>query len=342
LKAADVGIAVAGATDAARAAAAIVLTKEGLSTIVNGMEISRAIFRRMKSFLTYRIAATLQLLVFFFIALFAFVPTDYLPADPSNVPNYEEWPEYFVLPVLMLMIITILNDGTLCCIGYDNAKASPLPERWNLPVMFIVSSSLGLVACFSSLLLLYWCLDSWNEGSLFHKWHQQGLQYGEIINVMFLKVAVTDFLTLVTSRTQESFFWTSNPSLVLWIGATIALLCSTLLALLWPKGSVDDIPVYGLVYNKNNYIAAFVWLYCLAAFLVQDLVKVGVFWLLYHCNAFNIKGDRVLDQKRRDKRMKKQHGVQHAEKPIELDSIAVESPHAAGDIVPPPSPATGA
>lgn len=80
--------------------------------IVEGMEIARGIFRRMKSFLTYRIAATLQLLVFFFIALFAFVPTDYLPTpDPTIVPGWEQWPGYFILPVLLLMIITLLNDG---------------------------------------------------------------------------------------------------------------------------------------------------------------------------------------------------------------------------------------
>ena len=63
-------------------------TKEGLSTIVSGMEISRGIFRRMKSFLTYRIAATLQLLTFFFIALFAFKPVHWLPADPIRPPPH--------------------------------------------------------------------------------------------------------------------------------------------------------------------------------------------------------------------------------------------------------------
>jgi H+-transporting ATPase len=308
LKAADVGIAVAGATDAARAAAAIVLTKEGLGTIVSGMEIARGIFRRMKSFLTYRIAATLQLLTFFFIALFAFKPIDWLPADPTIVPGYQDWPGYFILPVLMLIIITLLNDGTLCCIGYDNAKASPMPERWNLPVMFIISVTMGAVACLSSLILLWLCLDSWNQSSLFYAWHQTGLQYGQIINVMFLQVAVIDFLTLVSARTQESFFWSSNPSIVLWIGATFALLCSTLLALLWPQGTIDGIPVYGLVYQQDNYIGLWTWLYCIFWFLAQDFVKVGVFWLLYHFNAFNIKGDRVVDLKKKEQKLARNRG----------------------------------
>ena len=72
LKRADVGVAVHGATDAARAAADIVLTRPGLSTIVHGILVSRSIFVRIRNFLTYRIAATLQLLTFFFIAVFAF------------------------------------------------------------------------------------------------------------------------------------------------------------------------------------------------------------------------------------------------------------------------------
>lgn len=72
LKRADVGVAVHGATDAARAAADIVLTRPGLSTIVHGIVVSRKIFFRIRNFITYRIAATLQLLVFFFIAVFAF------------------------------------------------------------------------------------------------------------------------------------------------------------------------------------------------------------------------------------------------------------------------------
>jgi H+-transporting ATPase len=77
LKRADVGIAVQGATDAARAAADLVLTGEGLSTIIDGIEVARETFARLKNFISYRIAATLQLLLFFFIALFAFPPEHY-------------------------------------------------------------------------------------------------------------------------------------------------------------------------------------------------------------------------------------------------------------------------
>jgi H+-transporting ATPase len=96
-----------GSTDAARAAADIVLTEPGLSTIVHGILIARCIFERIRNFITYRIAATLQLLFFFFIAIFAFRPVDYEPEDQDD--HY--WPNFFHMPVIMLMLITLLNDG---------------------------------------------------------------------------------------------------------------------------------------------------------------------------------------------------------------------------------------
>jgi len=88
LKRADVGIAVAGATDAARAASDIVLTQEGLSTIIEGLIISRCIFQRMKNFITYRIAATLQLLFFFFIAVLALKPNHYAPSNYADISGF--------------------------------------------------------------------------------------------------------------------------------------------------------------------------------------------------------------------------------------------------------------
>jgi H+-transporting ATPase len=136
LKKADVGIAVQGATDAARAAADIVLTNPGLSVVVEAIIIARVIFGRMRNFITYRIAATLQLLTFFFIAVLAMQPKAFNP----------EWPAFFKMPVLMLMLITLLNDGTLISIGYDNVKPSPRPEKWNLKVRARVCLFGGSVA----------------------------------------------------------------------------------------------------------------------------------------------------------------------------------------------------
>merc|ERR1712078_158062 len=178
LKRADVGIAVFGATDAAKAAADIVLTEPGLSTIVEGILIARRIWCRVRNFLTYRIAATLQLLCFFFIAVFAYRPNQYMPADwqtnpefKAVEPNMQEWPPFFHMPVLMLMLITLLNDGALITIGYDLAVAPKMEHE--IPLLH----GLCPVLCGDDFIAQF-ALDSAQElgGELVdeatrHRWH---------------------------------------------------------------------------------------------------------------------------------------------------------------------------
>merc|ERR1711988_508343 len=183
LKRADVGIAVFGATDAAKAAADIVLTEPGLSTIVDAMLISRRIWCRVRSFLTYRIAATLQLICFFFIAVFAYRPNEYMPKDWEHDPEFmdtHEWPPFFHMPVLMLMLITLLNDDTLITIGYDLAVAPKTPPIWNMPFLFSMAFVQAFVAMISSVNLLHILLHSWDENSLMRQLGLGGISYGKI------------------------------------------------------------------------------------------------------------------------------------------------------------------
>ncbi|KAG2499210.1 hypothetical protein HYH03_002791 [Edaphochlamys debaryana] len=344
LKRADVGVAVQGATDAARAAADIVLTQPGLSTIVHGIVTARCIFQRMKNFINYRIAATLQLLTFFFIAVFALRPPDYeplttvatYPAYDSNGVGYcpegnfnftcpegyfgftnvpddglsnqlwtscelctkdptrKVWPSFFKMPVLMLMLITLLNDGTLISIGYDNVKPSAMPEKWNLTVLFAVSCVLGAVACGSSLLILWAALDSWNPDGIFQKWGMGGMSYGKISTLIYLKVSVSDFLTLFSARTHDGFFWSSKPSPILMGAALAALSISTVLACTWPPpkgGETDHTPTQGLAWGQDGsytLMPLWCWIYCIFWWFVQDILKVGAYWLMHKYNMFDI------------------------------------------------------
>lgn len=267
LKRADIGIAVANCTDAARAAADIILTEEGLSTIIHGIIFAREIFQRMSNFITYRISATLQLLCFFFIAVLLFHPSDY-----TQPPNSEPWPEFFHMPVLMLMLITLLNDGTLITIAYDFAKASDTPNQWNLKCLFIVSSVLAAVSCFSSLLLLYFLLDSWNPSGLLQSLGMGGAQYGQITTSIYLKVSVSDFLTLFSARTGKYFFWQVKPAPILFGGGFFALTMSSLLSIFWPQSKPDGILTEGLKSQIGLFF--FVWIFCLIFWLVQDVCKV--------------------------------------------------------------------
>jgi H+-transporting ATPase len=284
LRRADVGIAVQGATDAARAAADIVLTQPGLSTIIHGILTARCIFVRIRNFITYRIAATLQLLWFFFIATFAFTPVDYEPEDQDD--HY--WPTFFHLPVIMLMLITLLNDGTLIAIGYDNVIPSDTPSVWNLRVLFLIGTVLALVACMSSILLLYLLLDSWRDDSFSQVIGLGGISYGQVTTSIFLKVAVSDFLSLFSARAGESWFWTSTPSRVLVTAASFALSVSTLLACYWPLCRPDNIPTLGLKHKSPGLLLpALIWIYCIIWWFIQDAVKVGTYSLIKRFNIFN-------------------------------------------------------
>lgn len=289
LKAADVGVAVQGATDAARAAADIVLTEPGLSTIVHGIIIARRIFARIRNFLVYRIAATLQLLIFFFIAVFAFKPIDYMPdnwEDDFDFPDTKEWPDFFHMPVLMLMLITLLNDGTMIAIGYDNVTARDMPERWNLKVLYTIAGVMAAVACLSSLLLLYFSLDSWTPRHIYQHWGIGGLSYGQIITSIYLKVSISDFLTLFSCRMGEQWFFQGRPAPLLAGAACLALTASTIIAVAWPVSYPDNIYTMGLGRRRPYGLAAFIWCYCIVWWFIQDAAKVATYYVLKKYNIF--------------------------------------------------------
>jgi H+-transporting ATPase len=301
LKRADVGVAVLGCTDAARAAADIVLTREGLSTIVKGIIVSRKIFIRIRNFIVYRIAATLQLLVFFFIAVFAFEPIHYMPDDwetDPKFPDHDEWPEFFHMPVLMLILITLLNDGTLIAIGYDNVIPREEPEKWNMRGLFFIASVLAIVSLFSSLLLLWWSLDSWNDGSVYQTLGIGGLSYGQVTTSIYMKVSISDFLTLFTARTGPHPFWASRPSLILMIAGGCALTISTVLAVTWPDSNPDGIYTLGLGYRRPELLPIYIWIFCLFWFVVQDVCKMIAYYFMVKTNLFgwNNTGKMVMPQ----------------------------------------------
>ena len=87
-----------------------------------------------------------------------------------------------------------------------NHNTNPNTHRWNLRVLFTVAAALGGVACASSLFLLYIALDSWNPAGVWAKLGLAGLTYGQVTTMVYLKVSISDFLTLFSSR-STSWFW---------------------------------------------------------------------------------------------------------------------------------------
>ena len=125
LKKADCGIAVSGATDAARAAASIVLMKPGLSVIIDAVKESRRIVQRMNSYAIYRIAETLRVLLFVTLAILIF--------------------NFFPVTAIMIVILALLNDGSILSIAYDNVHYKNQPEAWNMRLVIGMATVLGVV-----------------------------------------------------------------------------------------------------------------------------------------------------------------------------------------------------
>jgi H+-transporting ATPase len=116
-----------------------------------------------------------------------------------------------------------------------------------LQVLWVISAVLASIAMLSSILLLWAAIDSGNPTGIFQRWGLPFIEYDQIITMMYLKVSVSDFLTLFSARTHSGFFWTMRPSPILLGAATLALGLSTIIACLWPASRPDEIPTRGLV-----------------------------------------------------------------------------------------------
>jgi H+-transporting ATPase len=160
--------------------------------------------------------------------------------------------------------------------------------------LFVVGTVLAGVACISSLLLLYWLLDSWRKDSVFDQLGIGGISYGQITTSIFLKVAVSDFLTLFSARAGEDWFWASRPAPILMAAAGLALSVSTLLACIWPSSRPDGIPTIGLEREEPHILPVFIWLYCIVWWIIQDAAKVYTFKVLKKYDVFQYNDTGML------------------------------------------------
>jgi H+-transporting ATPase len=197
LKKADCGIAVSGATDAARAAASIVLLASGLSVIIDAIKESRRIFQRMNSYAIYRIAETLRVLFFMTLAILVF--------------------NFYPLTAVMIVMLALLNDGAILSIAYDNVLYKNKPESWNMRLVLSISTVLGVIGVVAAFALFYL------GERVFHmdRLHVQTL--------MYLKLSVAGHLTIFLTRTRGPF-WSIRPARILWIAVLGTQIIATLIA----------------------------------------------------------------------------------------------------------------
>ncbi len=199
LKKADAGVAVDGATDAAKSAADVVLTKPGLSVIIDAIKESRKIFERMTNYAVYRIAETTRVLIFIGLAILVF--------------------NFYPVTAVMIVILALLNDIPIMTIAYDNVRVQEKPVRWNMRGVLTVASLLGTTGVVSSFLLLIIGLN------VFH------LSLSTLQTLIFLKMAVAGHLTIYLARTGVRHFWKRPlPASILFVATEGTQVVGTLFA----------------------------------------------------------------------------------------------------------------
>jgi H+-transporting ATPase len=197
LKKADCGIAVSGATDAARAAAAIVLLTPGLTVIVEAVREAREIFQRMTSYAIYRIAETIRVLLFMTLSILVF--------------------NFYPVTAIMIVLLALLNDGAILSIAYDNVRPSPKPESWNMHRVLGISTLLGITGVISSFGMFY------IGERVLH------LDREIVQTLMYLKLSVAGHLNIFVTRTRGPF-WSIRPANILMIAVFGTQIVATIIA----------------------------------------------------------------------------------------------------------------
>jgi H+-transporting ATPase len=236
LKEADCGIAVSGATDAARAAADIVLLTPGLSVIIDAIRMSRKIFLRMDSYCFYRVVETVRILIFTTLVIL--------------------WFNQYPVTVIMLVILALINDGSMVTIAYDNTQTSPTPLQWDMSRLLIMSTVVGLVGVVETILLYDFAV------------HRLLMPFDQVQTLIDLQLAVGGMLTIYCTRVRGPFWSMAPASTMLWATGASVLLSTLMGCYGWLMAPV------GWAWTAASWGYALVW------FLIFDAVKVLLYRLL--------------------------------------------------------------
>ncbi len=252
LKKADTGIAVAGATDAAKSAAAIVLTKPGLSVIIDAIKQSRKIFERMTNYSIYRIAETIRVLIFMTLAILI----------------YNDYP----VTAFMIVLLALFNDFPIMTIASDNVYYSQYPTRWNLKRLLVIASFLGIIGVIHSFFMLFLGLN-WTWLNLFNVDPATGNHVAKdaLKTFIYLKLSLAGQLTILVARTK-SHFWSVKPSkplLTAIIGTQVVVFTLVLTGVF--GNALPQLPIHDVV---------FLFFEVIAFFLITDFIKVGLYNIL--------------------------------------------------------------
>ncbi|KAG6518417.1 ATPase 6, plasma membrane-type-like [Zingiber officinale] len=243
LKKADIGIAVADATDAARSASDIVLTEPGLSVIVSAVLTSRAIFQRMKNYTIYAVSITIRI-VFGFLLIALIWQFDFSP--------------------FMILIIAILNDGTIMTISKDRVKPSPLPDSWKLKEIFATGVVLGAYQAIMTVVFFYLAHDTDFFPEKFGVRSIRDSPY-ELMAALYLQVSIISQALIFVTRSR-SWSFVERPGLLLLTAFLAAQLVATTIAV---YASWEFARIQGMGWGW----AGVIWLYSIVTYFPLDVLK---------------------------------------------------------------------
>ncbi|KAJ1918837.1 hypothetical protein H4219_002376 [Mycoemilia scoparia] len=244
---ANVGVAVADASDAARSAADIVLTEAGLSTIIEAFRGSRQIFQRMRNYAIYSCSVTVRVVTTFSILCFAFK---------------------FDFPPFLILILAILNDGTILTISTDRVKPSPEPNHWNLVEIFSYAIVYG---CYLSASTLVFFGVLWKTSffqNIINDEFTGGVNDFRLHSIIYLQVSILSQALIFITRSQ-GFFFTERPSVYLMGAFVVAQVVATMIAVYANWGFTQ-------IEGCGWHWAGAVWIWNIVWFIPLDFVKFGM------------------------------------------------------------------
>lgn len=198
LKQADCGTAVSGATDAARGAAALILTAPGLSVINTAINEARQIFARITSYTIYRVALTMSIM---FLVVLSSIFLNFQP-----------------LTAVMIVVISLLDDVPIMSIAYDHTSISKEPIHWEMKKLLPLSGIIGFFSVIQSIILLIVGYDALHNPAA-HAWLNIGSE-GALQTVMFLQLVSGGHLLLFITRSEGWFFQRPYPAPILFWAIT--------------------------------------------------------------------------------------------------------------------------
>ena len=198
LRQAEVGIAVNNATDVAKGAASVVLTTEGLTSIVNLVKNGRVIYERITAWILSKIIRTSQIASF---VVLSFLLT----------ANY-------VVSAFAIILYFFMTDFVKIALSTDCLEWSRKPNTWNIKGLVRVSTILSMLVIGESFALLYVAMN------IFHLTVADQTLYTFTFEILFYSA-----MFLIFNVREREHFWNSKPSRTLLVAIALSMIASTIL-----------------------------------------------------------------------------------------------------------------